>query len=110
MLRNLFLLAALAFLASISGARADEPFYKGKRLTLLVNFAIGGPADVEGRLFAKYIGRHIAGNPSVVVENMDGAGGVVGAKYLGAMAPKDGTMVGYFTGTGFMYALDPVAL
>jgi hypothetical protein len=107
LLRNLILLAALAFLASISGARADEPFYKGKRLTLLVNFAIGGPADVEGRLFAKYIGRHIAGNPSVVVENMDGAGGVVGAKYLGAIAPKDGTMVGYLTGSGFMYTLDP---
>jgi len=99
-----FAAAALAFVAP---ARADEPYYKGKTLTLLINFAVGGPADVEGRLFAKYIGRHIAGNPSVVVQNMEGAGGVVGAKYLGAVAPKDGTIVGYFTGTGFMYALDP---
>ena len=107
LLRRLILLAAVACLALINSARADEPFYRGKRLTLLVNFAIGGPADVEGRLFAKYIGRHIAGNPSVVVQNMDGAGGVVGAKYLGAIAPKDGTMLGYLTGTGFMYALDP---
>jgi tripartite-type tricarboxylate transporter receptor subunit TctC len=98
------LLSAIAFAPA---AYADEPFYKGKQLILLINFAVGGPADVEGRLFAKYIGRHIAGNPSVLVENMDGAGGVVGAKYLGAVAPKDGTMVGYFTGTGFMYALDP---
>jgi tripartite-type tricarboxylate transporter receptor subunit TctC len=99
------IVALLAFV--VSEARADEPFYKNKRLTLLINFAIGGPADVEGRLFAKYIGRHIAGEPSVLVQNMDGAGGVVGAKYLGAVAPKDGTIVGYFTGTGFIYALDP---
>lgn len=107
MLRVLLAIAVSAFAITITNARADEPFYKGKRLTLLINFAIGGPADVEGRLFAKYIGRHIAGHPSVVVQNMDGAGGVVGAKYLGAVAPKDGTIVGYFTGTGFMYALDP---
>lgn len=107
MLRVLLAIVVSAFAITITNARADEPFYKGKRLTLLINFAIGGPADVEGRLFAKYIGRHIAGHPSVVVQNMDGAGGVVGAKYLGAVAPKDGTIVGYFTGTGFMYALDP---
>jgi tripartite-type tricarboxylate transporter receptor subunit TctC len=100
-------LLAVSAMALASAARAEEPFYKGKQLTLLINFAVGGPADVEGRLFAKYIGRHIAGNPSVLVENMDGAGGVVGAKYLGAVAPKDGTMVGYFTGAGFTYALDP---
>ena len=107
MLRVLLAIAVSALAITVTNARADEPFYKGKRLTLLINFAIGGPADVEGRLFAKYIGRHIAGHPSVVVQNMDGAGGVVGAKYLGAVAPKDGTIVGYFTGTGFMYALDP---
>ena len=107
MLRVLRTIVFAALALGITNAHADEPFYKGKRLTLLINFAIGGPADVEGRLFAKYIGRHIAGNPSVLVQNMDGAGGVVGAKYLGAVAPKDGTMVGYFTGTGFMYALDP---
>lgn len=107
MLRVLLAIIVAALAVNITNARADEPFYKGKRLTLLINFAIGGPADVEGRLFAKYIGRHIAGNPNVVVQNMDGAGGIVGAKYLGALAPKDGTMVGYLTGTGFMYTLDP---
>ena len=103
---------AVAFLAAVSialtsPALAQAPFYQGKQLTLLINFAVGGPADVEGRLFAKYIGRHIAGHPNVLVQNMEGAGGVVGAKYLGSVAPKDGTVVGYFTGTGFMDALDP---
>ncbi len=100
-------LLAATSIAFASPDHAAEPFYKGKQLTLLINFAVGGPADVEGRLFAKYIGRHIAGRPSVVVQNMEGAGGVVGAEYLGAVAPKDGTMVGYFTGTGFTYALYP---
>jgi tripartite-type tricarboxylate transporter receptor subunit TctC len=107
-MRRIVLAVIAALIAlHLSPARADEPFYKNKRLTLLINFAVGGPADVEGRLFAKYIGRHIAGEPAVLVQNMDGAGGVVGAKYLGAAAPRDGTMVGYFTGTGFIYALDP---
>jgi tripartite-type tricarboxylate transporter receptor subunit TctC len=105
--RVVLTILALVLLALINAAYADEPFYKNKRLTLLINFAIGGPADVEGRLFAKYIGRHIPGEPSVLVQNMDGAGGIVGAKYLGAVAPKDGSIVGYFTGTGFIYALDP---
>ena len=108
MLRALLIIIVALVVFGASKAHADEPFYKNKRLTLLINFAIGGPADVEGRLFAKYIGRHIAGEPSVLVQNMDGAGGVVGAKYLGAVAPKDGTIVGYFTGTGFIYAIDPL--
>jgi hypothetical protein len=105
--RFLLSIIALTVFNWCDTASADQPFYAGKRLTLLVNFAAGGPADVEGRLFAKFIGRHVAGTPSVIVQNMDGAGGIVGAKYLGAVAPRDGTMIGYFTGTAFIYALDP---
>ena len=86
---------------------ADDPFYKSKRLTILINFASGGPTDIEGRLFAKHLARHIDGQPNIVVQNMEGAGGIVGAKYLGEVAPRDGSMAGYFTGTAFMYALDP---
>jgi tripartite-type tricarboxylate transporter receptor subunit TctC len=104
-----FLLALFtaANLVYTSSAHADDAFYKNKRLTILINFAVGGPTDIEGRLFAKYIGRHIDGQPTVIVQNMDGAGGIVGAKYLGEVAPNDGSVVGYFTGTAFMYALDP---
>ena len=100
-------LCAIAALGWSFAASADVPFYANKRLTILINFAVGGPTDIEGRLFAKYLGRHLDGAPNVLVQNMDGAGGIVGAKYLGEVAPNDGTMVGYFTGTGFMYALDP---
>ena len=100
-------LFAAALLGAATGAQADDPFYKGKRLTILINFAVGGPTDIEGRLFAKHLSRHIDGTPGIVIQNMDGAGGVVGAKYLGEVAPRDGTTAGYFTGTAFIYALDP---
>jgi tripartite-type tricarboxylate transporter receptor subunit TctC len=89
------------------GAAADDPFYKGKRLTVLVNFAAGGPTDIEGRLFAKHIAKRIDGEPTTLVQNMEGAGGLVGNSYLGEIAPKDGTMVGYFTGAAWLYATEP---
>ena len=95
-----------AVVASAPGA-ADEPFYKGKRLTVLVNYAAGGPTDIEGRLLARHIGRHIDGQPAIVVQNMDGAGGLVGTSYLGEIAPKDGSMMGYLTGAAWVYATEP---
>src|SRR5436189_2299191 len=101
------LCTAIVLAASASGLYAADPYYKGKRITLLINFAAGGPTDIEGRLFAKHLARHIDGQPNIVIQNMDGAGGIVGAKYLGEVGPRDGTMAGYFTGTAFMYALDP---
>src|ERR1700739_4000069 len=100
-----FVLAVLLGLAV--SAPADEPFYKGKRLTLLINFAAGGPTDIEGRLFAKYLVKHIEGEPGIIVQNMDGAGGLVGASYLGEVAPKDGTYIGYLSGTSWLYVSEP---
>ena len=101
-------LAVIATVIATPGAAADDPlYYKGKRLTVLVNFAAGGPTDIEGRLFAKHIARHIEGQPATIVQNMDGAGGLVGNSYLGEIAPKDGTMVGYFTGAAWLYATEP---
>ena len=81
-------LICACFLFGTVSSRADDPFYRGKRITLLINFASGGPTDIEGRLFAKHVGRHIEGQPSIVVQNMEGAGGIVGAKYLGEVAPR----------------------
>jgi tripartite-type tricarboxylate transporter receptor subunit TctC len=100
-------IATLALLMGAANAAADDPFYKGKRLVILINFAAGGPTDIEGRLFARHIVRHIEGQPNIIIQNVEGAGGVVGAKYMGEVAPRDGTMAGYFTGTAFIYALDP---
>src|SRR3981189_1618816 len=106
-----FVRAVLALCALVARAapkaHADDPFYKGKRLTILINFAPGGPTDLEGRLFAKHLSRHIEGQPNVAIQNRDGAGRIVGPKYRGEVAPRDGSIAGYFTGTAFMYALDP---
>src|SRR5688572_10734392 len=77
-----------------TNASADDPFYKGKRLTLLINFAAGGPSDIEGRLLAKHIVKHLDGTPNIIVQNKDGAGGLVGAGYIGEVGPKDGTLFG----------------
>ncbi|HEY6254990.1 MAG TPA: hypothetical protein VIY51_04270 [Xanthobacteraceae bacterium] len=100
-------LALAILLALAAPATAEEPFYKGKRLTLLINFAAGGPTDIEGRLFAKYLVKHIAGEPGVIVQNMDGAGGLIGAQYLGEVAPKDGTVLAYLSGSAWLYVSDP---
>ena len=99
--------AILRRLGATSPPAAEDPFYKGKRLTLLINFAPGGPTDIEGRLFARHIVKHIDGNPTIVVQNKDGAGGLVGTVYLGELGPKDGTMVGYLTGAAWNYVVDP---
>src|SRR5205807_1203992 len=69
--------------------------------------APGGPTDIEGRLLAKYLGRHIEGQPFIVVQNKDGAGGLVGTNYLGEVAPRDGSMAGYFTGAAWKFVTDP---
>src|ERR1700681_2495537 len=100
-------LVPAALLGLAASAQADKPFYKGKRLTLLINFAAGGPTDIEGRLFAKYLVKHIEGQPGVIVQNMDGAGGLIGAQYLGEIAPKDGTVGGHLSASARLLARDP---
>src|SRR5258708_24771435 len=89
---------------------AQEPFYKGKRLTILVNFAPGGSTDAEARVLVRHIGRLIDGQPSIVIQNMEGAAGLVGAKYVGEVSPRDGTLSGLSTATTFLSALEPASL
>ncbi len=96
-----------ALLFGTVDARADEPFYRGKRLNILVNFAAGGPTDIEGRLFARHVARHIEGQPTIVVQNRDGASGLVGTNFIGEVAPRDGSMLGYLTGASWQYIADP---
>jgi len=105
--RVTFLGACVALALAAQPGHAQEAFYKGKRLTILVNFAPGGSTDAEARVFVRHIGRLIDGQPTVVIQNMEGAAGLVGAKYVGEIAPRDGTLAGYLTGTAFLYALDP---
>jgi tripartite-type tricarboxylate transporter receptor subunit TctC len=108
LLRNaVWLVLALVNVLGMSSTLAQEPFYKGKRLTLLINFAAGGPTDIEGRLLAKHIVKHIDGQPQIIVQNRDGAGGLVGTNYVGEVGPRDGSMFGYFTGAAWKYVMEP---
>jgi tripartite-type tricarboxylate transporter receptor subunit TctC len=106
MLRLLAALFAVS-ICTAPPARADEPFYKGKRLTLMINFAPGGPTDIEGRLFAKHLARHIDGAPPIIIQNRDGAGGQVGAAFIGEVAPRDGTMMAYLTAASWRAVIEP---
>ena len=69
-------------------------FYKGKTVTIAVGSSPGGGLDTFGRLLSRHLGRHIPGNPTVVVSNVPGAGGNVLANNLYTIAPKDGTYMG----------------
>jgi tripartite-type tricarboxylate transporter receptor subunit TctC len=73
-----------------------QDFYEGKTLTIVVGFTPGGGFDLNARLLARHIGRHIPGNPGVLVQNMPGAAGLKSVLYLDAAAPKDGTVVTIF--------------
>jgi tripartite-type tricarboxylate transporter receptor subunit TctC len=87
-------IAALAY----GGAAAETvtDFYKGKTLTIVGGFTAGGGFDLNARLLARHIGRHIPGNPAVVVQNMPGAAGFNSVLYLDTAAPKDGTVIDIF--------------
>jgi tripartite-type tricarboxylate transporter receptor subunit TctC len=76
-------------------ARADD-FYKGKTFTIVVGFSPGGGYDANARGVARYLSAHIPGNPSVIVQNMPGAGSLTSVRYLDVNAPKDGTAMTVF--------------
>ena len=96
---RILILAALLGGGVREGFAADtvESFYKGKTMQLLIGFGAGGGYDLYGRAVARHMGRHIPGNPSIVPQNMAGAGSVRAASYLYNAAPKDGTVIGTFS-------------
>ncbi len=73
-----------------------QDFYKGKTINILAGFSPGGGYDVNARVLARHIGRHIPGNPAIVVQNMPGAGSLNAVHYLDNTAAKDGTVLNTF--------------
>jgi tripartite-type tricarboxylate transporter receptor subunit TctC len=94
-IRRIALAAAACCVAWLQPAAAQD-FYKGKILTILAGFSPGGGFDINARLLARYINRHIPGTPEVIVQNMPGAGSATSVLYLDASAPKDGTIIDIF--------------
>jgi len=97
-------LAAVLLAAALAGSQAlaQEPFYKGKTISLIVGSSTAGGYDTYGRLLARHMGRHIAGSPGFVVQNMPGAGGLRAANHLYNVAVKDGTVFGIFDQAVFL--------
>jgi tripartite-type tricarboxylate transporter receptor subunit TctC len=73
-----------------------EDFYQGKTVSLVVGYSAGGGYDINARLISRHIGRHIPGNPNVVVVNMPGAGSLRSVEHIERHAPRDGTVVNLF--------------
>ena len=88
--------ALLASLVLAAHAHADPvaDFYRGRTITLIVGYGSSGGYDLFGRMMARHLGRHIPGNPTIVVQNMPGAGSLRATNWLYSVAPRDGTVFG----------------
>jgi tripartite-type tricarboxylate transporter receptor subunit TctC len=86
------------FAAWPRSALAQDNFYKGKTIRLIVGLAPGGGFDTYSRVIARHIGKHIPGNPTTVVENMPGAASLLAANYVYKVAKPDGLTIGNFVG------------
>src|SRR6478609_8235985 len=80
-------------------AQSVEEFYKGKSINLAIGFSVGGGYDLYARHLARHMGKHIPGNPTIVPQNMPGAGSLRAANFIYTAAPKDGTYFGTFART-----------
>ena len=94
--------AVLLLGANPRSAAADD-FYAGKTIRVAVGFAAGGGYDTYARAVTRHMGKHIPGNPSFVVENMDGAGSLIAANYTYNKAERDGTFLGVWNGAFVLY-------
>ena len=92
------ILIALAVLYGAVGAVAQEPFYRGKTLRIIVGGSAGGGYDTYTRVIARHLGKHVPGNPTFVVENMTGAGSLIAANHVYNVAKPDGLTIGHFIG------------
>lgn len=97
-IRHVVLAAAIGsfFISSSGHAQSVEDFYRGKIINLIIGYSVGGGYDLYGRLLSRHISKHIPGRPTIVPQNMTGAGSLRAAQYLYSVAPKDGTAFGTF--------------
>jgi len=95
---KVLLIFVLLLLAVLSKGHAQEPSFDGKTVRIVVGFSAGGGFDVYARAIARHMGRHLPGKPSIIVENMTGAGSLVAANHTYSQAKPDGLTIGHFIG------------
>jgi tripartite-type tricarboxylate transporter receptor subunit TctC len=100
-------LAALAFSLVSAPASADDvaDFYHGRQLVFIIGYSVGGGYDSSGRIWARHLSDHIPGHPTIVVQNMTGAGSMRAANYIYNAAPKDGSVIALFSSGAAMEPL-----
>ncbi len=91
---------ALAVAPRLAGAQDD--FYRGKTMRIIVGFSAGGGFDTFARTLARHLGRHLPGTPTIIVENMPGAGSLIAANHVYKVARPDGLTLGHFIGGLFL--------
>jgi tripartite-type tricarboxylate transporter receptor subunit TctC len=99
------LAAALLAWPAPSNADPIADFYTGRTVRMLIGYGPGGGYDLYGRVVAQFLSKHLPGHPTIVVQNMPGAGSLLAARYMHDVAPKDGTVLGSLAQT---LALDSV--
>ncbi|MBI2087638.1 MAG: hypothetical protein HYT78_02720 [Deltaproteobacteria bacterium] len=99
--RSLMVMLGVSLVASATAlpAYGQEPFYKGKTIRIVVGFGPGGGFDVYSRTMGRHLGKHIPGNPTVIVDNMTGAGSLIAATHVYKVAKLDGLTIGNWIGT-----------
>jgi tripartite-type tricarboxylate transporter receptor subunit TctC len=95
---TIFLFTACFILSHDRAIHAQEPFFKGKAIRLIVGFSAGGGFDAYSRALSRHMGKHIPGTPTIVVENMTGAGSMITANYVYNQAKPDGLTIGNWIG------------
>jgi tripartite-type tricarboxylate transporter receptor subunit TctC len=90
------------FQSSGAMVSAQDQFYRGKVVRLIVGFPPGGGYDTYARLIARHMGKYVAGNPTIVVDNMSGAGSMIAANHIFRVAKPDGLTIGHFIGGLFL--------
>jgi tripartite-type tricarboxylate transporter receptor subunit TctC len=93
------LTAAMLLLPQVCAAQPAEQFFKGKTINLYIGFGASGTYDYYSRLVARYMGRYIPGEPTIIPQSMPGSGSFRAANFLFSAAPKDGTALGAITQT-----------
>src|SRR5947208_3196896 len=105
---TIFFAATVGLALSVAppaNAQGVADFYKGKTIQIVVGFGVGGGYDLYARALGRYLGKHIPGQPTVVVQNMEGAGSVRAANYVYSGSPQDGTVIAAVNQNAPMYQL-----
>jgi tripartite-type tricarboxylate transporter receptor subunit TctC len=93
---GLVLFATTALCGAVFAQNAADEFYRGRQINLIIGYGPGGGYDMVGRLLARHLGRYLPGHPTIVAQNMPGAGSLRAVNYLYSIAPRDGTTFGLF--------------